>query len=559
MVAKTKDRAPCPSCRDMGGDRQGNNLVTGKYVKRCFACGYQETLSPSLYSSPIPTHMSSISNTYVIHMDRVAHNQEDVKSFLKDDKDKMTPYTLQYVPTRGVTRETFEFYKVKTRVRDDGTPIAHEYPYGNAATKVRVLDPKGFYWEGQGNDAALFGMDRFEAGGAKAITITEGEIDCLSAFQMLGSKYPVVSIRGSSSAALDCTRARDYLSSFDHVYLCFDSDKAGQDAIGSVARLFHPNKIRIVSLTKYKDANEYLDKGAGKDFVSAWWAAKPYLPKEIISGRAAIEEIFSKEDQGAIASYPFATLDTMSYGIRSGELVLFTAQQKVGKTEVLRAIEHHILSTTQYNIGIIHLEENERRTVQGLASYVLNVPTHLPDSNVSKSDVLSAYASLAGEDNSRVFLYSSFGSNDPETILDRIRYLVTACSCKFIFLDHMTRLVSSNMEDDLRRTLDYLATTFAIMCKELDFTLFLVCHVNDEGQPRDSRMIAKECNLHVYFSRDKENADAAARNTVSVMVRDNRFSGSTGPAGELEFNPKTFKLTEKPPVVDMEVTYDPTI
>jgi twinkle protein len=247
----------------------------------------------------------------------------------------------------------------------------------------------------------------------------------------------------------------------------------------------------------------------------------------------------------------------MAYGIRSGELVLFTAQQKVGKTEVLRAIEHHLLKTTLYNIGIIHLEENERRTIQGLASYELSVPVHLPDSNVSKSDVMGAYSQLAGGDCNRVYLYSSFGSNDPDTILDRIRYLVTACNCKFIFLDHMTRLVSSNLEDDLRRTLDYLATTFAIMCKELDFTLFLVCHVNDEGQPRDSRMIAKECNLHVYFSRDKENADAAARNTVSVMVRDNRFSGSTGPAGELTFDPKTFKLTEKEKPVEVE--FDGTI
>lgn len=553
-------REPCPKCRANGGDRHGDNLVTGDKWKTCFSCGYHAPLSgsSSLNGFPctpslIPNSLSSsLSNTYVLHMDRVTENKELSREKMKDN------FTLEFVPHRGITRSTLEFFNVKTKVDPEGVPFETMYPYdGGKAIKHRNLLEKGFYSTGAMNEASLWAKEKFPRGSAKAITITEGELDALSVYQMLGSRYPVVSVRGSASAANDSARDREYLNSFESIYLCFDNDEPGQKAVAEVARLFSPSKVKVVKLDRFKDANDYLTNKAEKDFVSAWWSAKLYLPKEIISGKAAIEEIFNKEDQGSIATYPFQTLDHMSYGIRSGELVLFTAQQKVGKTEVLRAIEHHLLSTTQYNIGIIHLEENERRTVQGLASYVLNVPTHLPDSNVSKSDVLTAYASLAGPEHSRVYMYSSFGSNDPETILDRIRYLVTACNCKFIFLDHMTRLVSSNLEDDLRRTLDYLATTFAIMCKELDFTLFLVCHVNDEGQPRDSRMIAKECNLHVYFSRDKESGDASVRNTVSVLVRDNRFSGSTGPAGELNFDPKTFKLTEKPREPDIE--FNPTI
>jgi hypothetical protein len=106
-------------------------------------------------------------------------------------------------------------------------------------------------------------------------------------------------------------------------------------------------------------------------------------------------------------------------------------------------------------------------------------------------------------------------------------------------------LVSGIEGDDERRKLDYLSTQLARLTRELSFTLFLVSHVNDEGQTRGSRMPSKLCDLEVYLSRDKESADSALRNRTNLMVRNNRFAGVTGPAGYLTFDPKTFKLEEK--------------
>jgi Toprim-like/DnaB-like helicase C terminal domain len=540
-------------CRTRGEDTTGDNLVVYEDGKYCFACTYQESVDNSVsfqYRGSRGKDQDLSKSTYELHMKDIYTNSVSKASDLVT---KSTTY--QYVEHRGISKDTLKAYGVEVKVVDED-PVSIGYPYGPKACKVRMWDRKEFYCVGEFNEAPLFGQDVFSAGSCDTITITEGELDALSVFQILGHRNAAVSVRGAATAGADCRRSRDYLNSFKQIYLCFDADDPGQNAAREVARLFDPNKLRHVKLTKYKDANEYLEAGDHDEFRRVWHSAKPYLPKGIIGDFASIEEILKKEDKQATATYPFPTLDTMAYGIRQGELVLLTAQEKIGKTEVLRAIEYHLLKTTDHSLGIIHLEESEKRSVQGLVSYELGVPVHLPDSGTSTEDVYKAYTKLAGRDG-RVFFYTHFGADDPGVILDAIRSLVAVCGCRYVFLDHLTMLVSGSEGDDERRTLDYLATRLAMLTRELNFTLFLVSHVNDDGKPRGSRMIAKTCDLHVYLHRDKECADATVRNTLNLMVRDNRYGAITGPAGTLTFDPKSFTLKETPRQVEVE--FDPTI
>ena len=94
--------------------------------------------------------------------------------------------------------------------------------------KIRIVDTKEFYQEGEkGKRTGLFGQHLFAEGG-KFITVTEGELDCLAAYQMMGSKWPIVSVRnGAASAVNEIKYNLDYLSTFQTVVLCFDNDDAG--------------------------------------------------------------------------------------------------------------------------------------------------------------------------------------------------------------------------------------------------------------------------------------------------------------------------------------------
>jgi hypothetical protein len=96
-------------------------------------------------------------------------------------------------------------------------------------------------------------MDKFNAGCAKAVTITEGELDALSAYQMLGSKYPVVSLPSATPSGKLFEKCKDWLGSFEKIYLSFDSDGKSDGVAHKLANIF-PNRVYNVPHDKYKDA-----------------------------------------------------------------------------------------------------------------------------------------------------------------------------------------------------------------------------------------------------------------------------------------------------------------
>ena len=463
-------------------------------------------------------------------------------------------FTRQIIGVRSIPEAVLRKYGAVCRVDEQGEPFALELPYNGHFLKVKDLKQKKFWGEGDSKAAGLFGQERFAAGSTSDIVLCEGETDAMAANAMLG--LPAVSVRSASSAATDCASAFKYLDSFDNIYICFDNDPPGQQAVTQVAKLFRPNKVYHVKLTHHKDANEYLQEGKQKEFRSLWQNSRLYLPDGIIGSFAEVNDILNREGSAVIGEFPFPTLNGASLGIRGSEVVLITAQEGIGKTEIIRAIEHHLLKTTEHNIGIIHLEEQDKRTIQGLIGYELEQPIHLPECPVTTSDQLDAYKALTGKDG-RVFLYPRFGSDDPNVILDTIRYLVAVCGCKFVFLDHITMLVTGFEGDDERRKLDYLSTRLAMLVNELDFSLVLVSHVNDDGKTRGSRNISKIAHLVLALSRNTESGSVEERNTTHLMIKKNRYGATTGPAGQLLFDPGTFMVREKTPEeeIDTEVGF----
>ncbi len=451
---------------------------------------------------------------------------------------------------RGISTDTMEKYKSLTKVAEDGTPVSIGFPYspdGNTL-KVRNLSKKEFYSVGDMRNATLFGKSVFPAGSSKYITITEGEFDALAAYQMLASGYPVVSIRSSSSAKSDCQREFEYLNSFERIYLCLDSDEPGQKATKEISRLFDFNKIYHVQLdASLKDPNNYLLEGNSDVFKRTWWNAKRIVPEGILSQLSEFDDIIDHSENKIGVPFPFPTLQEKTYGIRTGETYLFTALEGIGKTEIIRAIEYDLLRTTDSNIGIIHLEEGKDRVLKGLAGYELKTPAHLPDSGVTNDDVKTALHSLIKRDE-RLHIYSHFGSADPDHILDTIRFLVASCGCQYIFLDHITMVVSGLKEDDERKALDYISTRLAMMVEELDFALIFVSHINDHDQTRGSRNISKVAKTWIKLVRDQNAPTEEERNTTQLIIQKNRFGAHTGPAGKVYFDMKTFMVSEDIPV-----------
>lgn len=470
------------------------------------------------------------------------------KKYFKPDWEKNsfvnTEFHYEVIPTRGLTKETLQFYNIRTRVDADGKPFVTDFVYPNGAIKQRPTNQKQFWWVDNGNPATkagLFGMDKFQAGSHRYVTITEGEYDAASLYQVL--RTPVLSVRSAGSARNDVVLALDWLSGFERVYLAFDADGPGREAAAVVAQLFDYNKVYFVKFTKHKDANEYLQHGEETELRNLWWNAKKYQPEGIYSTKAEFLDILKERPRQGVNIYPSSRLNEMTYGVRTSESVLITAPEGVGKTELMHHIEFNALRETNYNVGAIFLEEQKGRHLQALAGLELGVPAHLPDSGCSDADIAGALDRVVKEDG-RLHLYSHFGSDDPSVILDTIRFMATAGACKLVLLDHISMVVSGLAGEDERKALDYLSSRLEMMVKELDFALIMVSHVNDYGQTRGSRYISKVADMRIDITRDLTSPDPLVRNTTNIYVSKNRFCGKTGPAGTLQFDPLTYRYFE---------------
>lgn len=442
-------------------------------------------------------------------------------------------FTYEYLPHRGLHKKTLEFYDIKTKVDKNGRPIADGFVYPNGQTQVRLLDAKTFYWQGSAEEKpGLFGRDKFNAGGHDGVIVTEGAYDAATTYQILHT--PSVSVRSSSSAVADCTLDRSFLDSHKKIYLGFDADGPGRAARDSVARLFDCNKVYVLDWDTRKDANDFLQNNAGDEIRNIFANAKKYLPETVVNIDLSIATKILAERPSVGVPYPLPTLNAMTYGIRKGESVLITAPPGVGKTELMHAIEYQLLQETDSNVGAIFLEEPKADHLRSLASTHLQRPAFVPEHGVS-DDAVAAAAIAACKKDGRLYLYSHFGSSDPDVLIDTIRFLVAVCNVSYILLDHIGLAISGiRGSEDERRALDYICTKLEMMVKELNFGLIFVSHINDMGRTRGSRAMEQLCDIRLELERDSRSGS----NIVQVTISKNRPPmGKTGSAGSYIFDP----------------------
>jgi twinkle protein len=442
-----------------------------------------------------------------------------------------------------------------------GNVIKHYYPYVDKSTnsvvgnKVRVVEPKQFYVSGTLDNTVLFGENVWREGG-KYVTITEGELDALAVAEMFDGKWPVVSLKtGAAGAKRDIQSSLDWLETFEHVVICFDNDEAGKRAVEDVLPLFSFNKVRTVSLPM-KDASEMLKAGRVKDFISAWWDAKPFRPSGIVNGSDLWDSIINNDPPVSIP-YPWACLNELTMGFRPQELVTITSGSGMGKSQLVRELCHYILNHTDDNIGIMALEESTSVTGQGIMSVEANIPLHQLRTNqaIPKEDKQRWFEATLGK--GRFYFMEHFGSTEEENLLSKLRYMVKGMDCKWIILDHLSIIVSDQENGDERKAIDSIMTKLRTIVQETGVGMFLVSHLKrpdgkaheDGGQIslshlRGSAAIAQLSDIVLGLERNQQHEDNQQRNTTTVRVLKNRFSGLTGPACYLYYDSLTGRMQQ---------------
>ena len=418
----------------------------------------------------------------------------------------------------------------------DGKLCGQKIRYADKSFKVR------------GELIGLYGQHLWRDGGRRVI-ITEGEIDALSVSQAFNNKWAVVSIPHGAGESKHVAQAIDWLERYDEVVFMFDMDDSGRKGATECASLLTPGKAKIAELP-LKDPNDMLVANRTKEICQAVFEARDYRPDGILGANELWDKV-TEVNNTASQPYPYEGLNNLLRGMRLGELVTVTAGSGIGKSLFCREVAYSLLQAGEI-VGYIALEESVRRTALGIMGLHTGKQLHL-ENEIEPEALRPTFEETVG--NGRFFTYDHFGSCDSDNLLNRVRYMCKGLGCKWIFLDHLSIVVSGFEGDDERRLIDNTMTRLRSLVQETQCGMILVNHLkrtqglaHEEGgmislaHLRGSQSIAQMSDAVIGLERNQQSESDA--NQTRIRVLKNRFSGENGLATTLFFDNKTGRLNE---------------
>ena len=523
-MAKANQHLPCPC---------GQSSDAFSYDKngfwKCFSCGknyHENNLDEGVTKQKVSPK-----------------NKAKQKGLLKGD--------AEAIKSRGLTEFSCKKFQYLTGQDENGKwcQIANYCDeYGNiVAQKIRYPDKK-FKWTGDPSQAKLFGQNLWEAG--KRIIIAEGEIDAITISQTYGShRWAVVSLKDGATSAINDIKANyEFLIKFDEIILFFDNDQAGREASRKCAELLPVGRVKIANMTAFKDASEALMEGSAGVISTSIFEAKSWRPDGIRTSADLREALSLDVNDVASIAYPWRGLTKKTGGgLQLGTLVMICSGTGVGKTTLISQLALHLHKLGE-SCGMLCLEEHNNITLKRLLGIHSQTASDKFDAKFSLDEKYKIFDEVFGDH--PMFFYDHFGSIDVETISSRIRFMVKALGVRWIFLDHLSIMVSgiqAGHGDGERKLVDVALTHLRTLVAELNCGLICVSHLrrpdgnlgHEAGarvslnQLRSSHSIAQLSDQVIGINVPKEDPDSDYRELVLLK---NRFTGETGDCGMIKYD-----------------------
>lgn len=561
-------KCQCPRCARKGKDRSKNNLhVYGEDMGAfCFACSFT---IPSL------EHMEQMGWTI--------EEEEDFDEVMTQEKiteaevEKIKSYTgLAGKNTRGISDETYKAYGVRHKMSEEtGEPVAQYYPitegYEGSGFKVRTL-PKTFSVIGKmGTDSDLFGQWKFKNATGRYVVICAGEIDAMSGFQMLENyrksrdkdfePIPVVSgVVGEKSSAKQLQKQYEWLNRFDKIILCPDNDEAGREAVEKISKVVPKGKLHVMQIP-LKDTNEMLVKGKEKQWISAFYDAKIYVPHGITASTNLKQKMEEYLSTPRIPLPPFMhrLQDKLRGGIPTGCITTLLSASGQGKSTFVDAMTLHWIMNANRLVGVVSLEASEGEYGVNLLSSFSEFKMNLLETveerveYLHKPETEANMDKLFSDENGKPRFY--LVDADSDTLKAKIEYLIISADCKIIVVDPIQDVFDALGEDEQAK---FMLWQKEWAKKGINFINISHSRKSGQGQKANSKgaelseedmhghsSIFKSSAINLIIMRNKDAEDPFVRNTTICKMSKARGVGETGIVGEYYYENESHKLWDK--------------
>lgn len=535
----------------------------------CFGCGF---CIPSTEALAEKKKHTGIKTKPSFKEEEQKESLKLTKEIITEEKAKEIKQECVFTDFRDVRADTAKSFGVRYRIDEEDNITEQLYPCTFEGTlsgyKVREI-PKNFYSIGAtGAECQMFGEFKFNRGG-KYVIITEGELCCLSAYQMLkdynvsrGNDYEVATVSPTTGANSQKQIANRYkfFDTFDNIILAYDNDEAGQKAAEKVIKVLPKGKVKIMAL-RYKDPNDYLTAGKQKEFIQDFYNSKPYSPAGVVGSSDLYEQLLLSVQKKKIPLPPFLKkLDEMIGSVELGTIGIFAAGSGAAKTTVANEVIYYWLFNSPYKVGIVSLELTCGQYAQAMLSRHINRKIanikdpeeklkYLQQTSVKeKADEL--FKTADGQDR-----FSVIDERDGsiEALQDKIEEMIISCDVKVIVLDPISDLLDGLPNDQAALLMKWQKS----MVKNYDVTFINIAHIRKGSNNKESASSGafvpeeaiigasqqvKSASWVVMMQRDKYNPDPIIKNTTKLVLSKNRANGLTGDAGSLYYDGETHRL-----------------
>jgi twinkle protein len=478
----------------------------------------------------------------------IKKSQEQIDAELEE----IQTYPVLDLPERKLRKESLDYFNVRIGVsEEDGkTPKVHYYPYYREGSlisyKVRIIEDKRMWVVGSFKDVNFFGWEQAIATGGKRLYITEGEVDCVSLYQIFkdqnkGTQYAdfnpaVVSLPNGCGGAVNfiTKKLKEIKEHFKEIVLVFDMDEPGKKAAEECIKLI-PECI-VASLPS-KDVNDCLVEGRSKACYNAvqFNAKRPKNSRLVLGSEVAAAA--RKEAEWGF-SYPFKQLTDLTRGQRLGETVYWGAGVKMGKSELLNKLVAHNIIEHGWKCFVAKTEEANARTLQGIVGKVANRIFHDPKIAFD----YEAFDSYLPEVQDNLILLNLYQELTWDILKEDIR-AAAAMGVKAVYIDPITTLVNGINAADANTMLQKVAQESAQLAMDLQVIVHLFCHLRapDNGAPHErggavqshqfagSRGMMRSCHAMLGLEGNKDpDLPEDQRNIRSIVLLEDRQSGASG-------------------------------
>jgi twinkle protein len=449
-----------------------------------------------------------------------------------------------YDGIRSLDPEVAKLYGIQLQLDADGNPVRYAFKH-KSNVKYRGYDEKKFWVKNRGVKMNEFFGPDVNSGSSTRLYVTEGEFDAASLFQILGKTFPVLSFPSASWGDEFIKKNHEFLSPFKEIVYAGELDKAGRQSADRLYKAY-PEKLWYVPMTKWKDANEFLQNGDGQELM--WAARKPqrYSPENFFCSDDEFLKIIREENPYEATPTGHSGIDYQTRGLVRGGVMFIKAPPGTGKTEIVRFFERAMLQTEDTKIALIHMEEMKSTTLRSMATYELgkNVRTKEDQLENGVSDAELEEAVLKAAKGERTIIFEMRAADDPLQIIDYVSLAARIYGADYIFIDHVQRLTYLGGVDGATNILTQIASNLAQLGKELNIGIIVISHVNEDGHTKYAKSLEEEAIICLKIERDKEAEDETLKNTTQFIVEKNRPFSRLGPAGSVYFNPETTILEE---------------